>query len=744
MSEKENGVSSTALLEAFRAKEYVFSSLAPPNLNLFTRKEMRSYFENAYDLDEGLFSAIKDEKYFYMCPDRLRLPLIFYFGHTATLYVNKLLLAGLIKERVNRSFEKMFETGVDEMSWDDTENYRMGGSYQWPSLSEVMEYRNRVRELVIEVIENAPLTLPVTMDHPWWSIFMGLEHERIHIETSSVLIRQLPVDYLECPTNWKYAPINSPTPVGPNAFIKVNEGEITLGKPTDFPTYGWDNEYGTKTIKVPAFEATQYLITNKEFLDFVADGGYSTKKYWTDEGWQWVQFRQPRHPLFWVCTDECKSNCGSILSDYSHCNNESNGVTNGSTHSKYKYRALYDVIDMPWDWPVDVNYHEAKAYCRWKGAEFRLPTEAEHQIMRGDDPLSSKYSCDPINRKDFHCNFNFAYGSSTPVNFYPANSKGFYDLYGNVWECTEDHFNGFPGYESHYLYDDFSSPCFDGRHNMIQGGSWASTGDLCSRFARYAFRRHFYQHMGFRLVRSLSPSFGTPVKLCDCSAFVLGLGVHSNPVTVEGVDETACFSPSTNKQYVYDDEDLCHDCILNKMGKDVDYGQPLVKYVKEILGSLGAETGSAMVAGCGPGYTSFQLGAMFDSVLGMEFGGRLVDAAIQLQNNGEAVIGDDTVALSCISSPLRTDNVTFKQLTWFPNELEGFDLVLFEFLDRLNEPKGWLRKLWEIVNKKGILIISASDMWTVPVLKQYIGEWFELVHESNVDKIISTWRLKED
>ena len=43
----------------------------------------------------------------------------------------------------------------------------MGGSYQWPSLSEVMEYRNRVREVMIEVIENAPLTLPVTMDHPW-------------------------------------------------------------------------------------------------------------------------------------------------------------------------------------------------------------------------------------------------------------------------------------------------------------------------------------------------------------------------------------------------------------------------------------------------------------------------------------------------------------------------------------------------------------------------------------------------
>ena len=39
---------------------------------------------------------------------------------------------------------------------------------------------------------------------------------------------------------------------------------------------------------------------------------------------------------------------------------------------------------MPWDWPVDVNYHEAKAFCKWMGAEYRLPTEAEHHRLRGD------------------------------------------------------------------------------------------------------------------------------------------------------------------------------------------------------------------------------------------------------------------------------------------------------------------------------------------------------------------------
>lgn len=43
------------------------------------------------------FSLLLDEQYFYKCPDRLRLPLIFYLCHTATLYVNKLLLAGMIE-----------------------------------------------------------------------------------------------------------------------------------------------------------------------------------------------------------------------------------------------------------------------------------------------------------------------------------------------------------------------------------------------------------------------------------------------------------------------------------------------------------------------------------------------------------------------------------------------------------------------------------------------------------------------
>lgn len=45
---------------------------------------------------------------------------------------------------------------------------------------------------------------------------------------------------------------------------------------------------------------------------------------------------------------------------------------------------MFDIIEMPLNWPVDVNYHEAKAYANWKGPNFRLIKEGEFNIIRGE------------------------------------------------------------------------------------------------------------------------------------------------------------------------------------------------------------------------------------------------------------------------------------------------------------------------------------------------------------------------
>ena len=48
------------------------------------------------------------------------------------------------------------------------------------------------------------------------------------------------------------------------------------------------------------------------------------------------------------------------------------------------------------------------------------------------------------------------------------------------------------------------------------------------------------------------------------------------------------------------------------------------------------------------------------------------------------------------------------QLTWVSNEIEGYDAVVFEFIDRLAEPKGWLLKLWEVVVPGGLVIFLTA------------------------------------
>ena len=83
------------------------------------RAEIKKQFLQTYELDEKLFDLLEEKKFIYEQPNTLRHPLIFYYGHTATFFINKLLIANIIKNRVNEQYESIFAIGVDEMSWDD-------------------------------------------------------------------------------------------------------------------------------------------------------------------------------------------------------------------------------------------------------------------------------------------------------------------------------------------------------------------------------------------------------------------------------------------------------------------------------------------------------------------------------------------------------------------------------------------------------------------------------------------------
>ncbi|KAH9495393.1 hypothetical protein Btru_016361 [Bulinus truncatus] len=554
---------------------------------------------------------------------------------------------------------------------------------------------------------------------------MGMEHERIHLETSSVLIRQLPVDMVVRPEGWKYGPVKSDCVVKANKMITVKSTTVTLGKPLEFPSYGWDNEYGVYSCKVPSFEASQYLITNAEFYDFVEDGGYQTVDLWTDEGWRWVQYRQALHPTFWVCNQGCKSGSGGDLATYSHCNInliDSDGDKSINKKAKcndYKLRLMFDLIDMPWDWPVEVNYHEAKAFCKWKGPGHRLPIEAEHHVMRGPQlPTSAGASCDIIFQKEINANINLQYGSSTPVNLFPPNEAGFYDVFGNTWEWMEDHFNGFDEFHSHFLYDDFSSPCFDGKHNVILGGSWISTGDEASRFARFAFRRHFFQHCGFRLVQNLTTEVDLPAVFVDTDVYVLGAGIQTNEVSV-GNNVTLHHTQSKNLTYYYDSQEKLEGILELEFGFRDSYAAAVVNLCNNYCNYHHIPTNSAIHLGTATGRGAFELSKKFNKVLGVESCGRLIDAAIKLHHEGQIVCQDGQVIK--LIEEYRLERIIFKQLTWIPNEVDSHNLTLVTHLHRVQNPKAWLSRLWEITKTDGIVVIASQDHnWNEDRLKHFL------------------------
>lgn len=87
---------------------------------------------------------------------------------------------------------------------------------------------------------------------------MGIEHERIHLETTSVLIRELGIEFVSSHPNWQSCTQSGAAPI--NSLIPVEGGEITLGKKQDDLLYGWDNEYGTHHEIVASFKANQYLV----------------------------------------------------------------------------------------------------------------------------------------------------------------------------------------------------------------------------------------------------------------------------------------------------------------------------------------------------------------------------------------------------------------------------------------------------------------------------------------------------
>ena len=324
-----------------------------------------------------------------------------------------------------------------------------GDRVKLPPLLEVCDYLNAVRAKVFDYLQLAPLD---QQERLWRWI---LQHESQHCETIALILElQKKSSGISRPQLNLKPQTTSMVCIPAGYFEQGNESLDAL-----------DNERPVHQVYLETYWIDRTPVTHRAYRSFMQSNGYQDARWWSSEGWQWLQKNPVTQPLYW---------------------------RENPTYANH---------------PVcGVSYYEAEAYAQFVGK--RLPTESEWEKAASWNPQTgtrSLHSWGDQFPDATRCNYGHEWGTTTPIDRYPANLAGCYDLLGNVWEWTATWFDRYAQFES-YPYPGYSQIYFDGEHRVLKGGSWATRPWAM----RCAFRNWYHPYMrqmlaGFRCVSDATP-----------------------------------------------------------------------------------------------------------------------------------------------------------------------------------------------------------------------------------------------
>jgi gamma-glutamyl hercynylcysteine S-oxide synthase len=156
--------------------------------------------------------------------------------------------------------------------------------------SEARAYLENVRRHALRVLEAVQLDDSDPLLRDAYVYGLVLQHELQHQETMLQTLQLSGVSYPAPPHDDLQAP---PRPED----VLVLAGPFTLG--TDDQPWAYDNEQPAHAVELPAFWIERHPVTNERFAEFVEDGGYRKRRYWSDDGWDWLRKEGVEAPLFW-------------------------------------------------------------------------------------------------------------------------------------------------------------------------------------------------------------------------------------------------------------------------------------------------------------------------------------------------------------------------------------------------------------------------------------------------------------
>lgn len=430
---------------------------------------LQARLSDARDRSDGLFEIVQPVAlYDRPIPERHRI--VFYIGHLEAFDWN-LLHEPLGLKPFHPASDRLFAFGIDPVGGGLPSDQPS----DWPAIAAVHDYVAKVRSALDEALSSAIFRSDEIKRDGFaldTLLNVAIEHRLMHVETLSYMFHQLPLER-------KISDVPDPTlrstPVT-TQMIPIPSGKVTLGLSRSARQFGWDNEYGSYAIDLPAFEVDRYMTTNGQFLEFMRTGGYESRELWTDESWNWKEKHGISHPVFWKQADP-----------------------------RWLYRTMFDEIPLPLDWPVYVSHAEATAYARWAGKGLPSEEQWRRAAYGTRTGLQRRYPWGDREPDETLGNFDFHRWDPAPVNAYPAsaNDFGVEGLLGNGWEWTSTEFAPFPGFEPFPFYRGYSADFFDNQHFVMKGGSARTAECMLRPTFRNWFQAHYqYVYAGFRCVKS--------------------------------------------------------------------------------------------------------------------------------------------------------------------------------------------------------------------------------------------------
>jgi iron(II)-dependent oxidoreductase len=339
---------------------------------------------------------------------------------------------------------------------------------------EAKQYVAEVRDKALDALERSPLRGRRLEDQAF-AFGMIVQHEQQHDETmlaTHQLREGAPVLRADPPPPSVAAPVP--------AEVLVPAGAFAMGTSTE--PWALDNERPAHRVELPAFVIDAAPVTNGEYVEFLAAGGYDDPRWWSEAGWRHRTTEGLTAPAFWR-------------------------RDGGGQWWRRRFGVQEPV--RPDEPVVHVSFYEAEAYAAWAGK--RLPTEAEWEKAARWDPStgrSRRYPWGDEEPTPEHANLGQRHLGPAPVGAYPkgASALGVHQLIGDVWEWTSSGWHPYPGFEM-FPYPEYSEVFFGGDYRVLRGGSFgADPAAVRATFRNWdhPVRRQIFS--GFRCARDASPA----------------------------------------------------------------------------------------------------------------------------------------------------------------------------------------------------------------------------------------------